>query len=118
TGALARSSISFSRSACSSSESHSFRVELRNCASTTRWKRPPSGRTSELPAHRVQIVCDTDEPRGGPDQGQGCVPAQMAVPRREPQPRLASIASDERVQAAEDAEEEERMPSLGGRGRQ
>src|SRR3954464_12564270 len=97
--------MSFSSSACSSSESQSLRVELRNCASTTRWKRPPSGRTSELPAHRVQIVCDTDEPRGGPDQGQRRMAAEMAVCSRKPRARLVRVTSDQRVQAAEDAQE-------------
>src|SRR3954462_12747959 len=98
--------MSFSSSACSSSESQSLRVELRNCASTTRWNRPPSGRISELPAHRVQIVCDTDESRGAPDEGERRMPAEMAVGRREPKLRFGRVAAYQRIQAAEDAQQE------------
>src|SRR5437879_13366710 len=101
--------MSSSRSSCSASESTSLRVELRNCASTTRQKRPRSGRTSEGPAHPVQILCGTDEPRGGGEQRARRLASQMCVGSLEPAARLLLVAPDQRVQAAEQAEEEQRV---------
>src|SRR5438067_6769638 len=109
--------MSSSRTSCSASESTSLRVELRNCASTTRQKRPRSGRTSEGPAHRVQILGDTDEPRRGGEQRPGRLPAEVRVARIEPTTRLVLVAADQRVQAAEHAEEKEREAAFGGIGR-
>src|SRR5439155_14807768 len=106
-------SISSSSTSCSASESTSLRVELRNCASTTRQKRPRKARTSEGPAHRVQILGDTEQPRGGGDERPRRVASEMRVGRLEPAPRLVLVASDQRVQAAEQAQEQERVPALG-----
>src|SRR5438477_8751497 len=100
--------MSSSSNSCSASESTSLRVELRNCASTTRQKRPRSGRTSEGPAHRVQILGDTDQPRGGGEQRTRRLPTEVRVARVDPATRLLFVAADQRVQAAEDTQEEER----------
>src|SRR5205807_10151044 len=92
--------------------STSLRVELRNWAATTRRKVPESARTLETPAHRVQIVGDMDQPlRGGQKAGRHV--AEMPVLRVQPEAGLRGIAADQRIEAAEDAHQEERVAALG-----
>src|SRR5258708_37535869 len=97
-GGFARS-INSSRRICSSAESTSFRVETWCCASTTRHGVSWSGRSSEMPAHRVQILDDIDETLHGADPFGGHA-AEMRVCRVQPLAGLVVLASDECVESS------------------
>src|SRR5579863_10005487 len=98
--------MSSSRSACSSSESTSFRVESTCCDSTTRQAERSSLFGLKLAAHRVQIFSDMNQPLDRPN-ALGRHAAQVVVLGVKPCARLR-LAADQGVEAAEHAHEEER----------
>src|SRR5690348_8976944 len=104
-GGFADSSRS-SSSACSRAESTSLRVDTRCCASTTRQGSAASGPILELPADCVQILDDIDQPLRRAD-ALGRDAAEVAIERGEPLARLHLVATHQRVETAEEADEEE-----------
>src|SRR5688572_27042143 len=101
-------SINCSSTACSSSVSTSLRVETRCCALTTRHGVARSGASLESPAHCVQILDDIDEPFDSLDAIDGRA-AKVDVVGVQPRARLRLVATDERIEAAEDAEKQQRQ---------
>jgi hypothetical protein len=100
-------SISSSSSACSSAESTSFRVDTWCCASTTRQGEPRSGRISESPAHRVQILDDIDESLDSSYTLSGNS-ADMIVRGAQPLPRFPIVTANERIERAIKPQEKKR----------
>src|SRR5580692_9942117 len=102
--------MSSSRSACSSSESTSLRVESTYCDSTTRQADRSIFRGLKLAAHRVQILGDMNEPLDR-SHALGRHAAQVVVLGVKPDSRLR-LAADQGVEAAVHAHEEERELAL------
>src|SRR5512146_2486677 len=98
--------MSSSSRICSSAESTSLRVDTWCCASTARHGASRSGRSSEAPAHRVQILDDIDEPLHGANAFGGNA-ADMVILGVQPLSRPVVVAANESVEAAVHAKKQQ-----------
>src|SRR6476646_6660409 len=99
--------MSCSSSTCSSRSSTSLSVATRCCASTSRHTRPSSVTRSDENAAGVQIGEDIDEPGYRPDLLEGTA-VERAVGIPEPGACNALVPTDDRVERAEEAHEQQR----------
>lgn len=87
-------------------------VAMRCCASTTRQGCATRRARLELPADCVQILDDIHEPLGRPD-ALGRDAAEMTIERGEPCSGFRFVAAGDRVEAAEQANEEQGQRRFG-----
>src|SRR5215475_9292839 len=97
-----------SSAACSSSESTSFIVETRCCASTARHATVSMASALARSSSRVQVLEDIEETADFLDQV-GRLAAERDVVRLEPLRRDLVVAAHDRIERAVDAHEQRRQ---------